>query len=67
MGDWLLWISVVTFFTVMAVPSVGIVATLEAHAPAFPAGELVEFHVKPALAGVEVTVARYMGERKKND
>lgn len=43
---------------VVTVPAGRVVATVQAHPSALPAGQLVQLHVEPAATRVQVAVAR---------
>lgn len=56
-------VSVKALLAVVAVATCSVVATVHAHAAALPPRQLIQLHVEPTAAGMEVAVARCRRKR----
>lgn len=64
-GDWFGWISVESFFAVIAMSSGGIMSTIHTNSARNTARKLVQLQIKTTASGVSVAVARCKEMRKE--
>lgn len=66
-GDWFCWISVESFFAVIAMSSGGIMSTIHTNSTRNTARKLVQLQIKTTASGMSIAVARCKEMKEKEE